>query len=159
MRMTRIWMTGCMALVLLAAGRWPVRDESDTDERGHGARITLTSKYDLDETVRQVERSARKSGLPVVARTVPRSPGAEADAADATHVLVLGDQGGLTPVMQANGGMSPELPWQVMIRQHPDGYTEVSLPNPEAMTMPEELEPGTLEKVAAWPAMLKSVIT
>ncbi len=33
MRMTRIWMTGCMALVLLAAGRWPVREEVDADPR------------------------------------------------------------------------------------------------------------------------------
>jgi uncharacterized protein (DUF302 family) len=166
MRMTtRIWMTGCMALVLVAAGRWPVRDEQDSDadadQRGQRTRITMTSKYDLDETIRQVERSVRRSGLPVVARAVPRAPQGGALVHEGARVLVLGDEGGRTPVMQADGGMSTELPWQVLIRQRPDGQTEVSMPDAEAMalSLPEEIGRETLDKVTALSGVLKSAIT
>jgi len=155
-----------MALVLLAAGRWPVREEMDADPRER-TRITLTSKYDLDETLRQVERSARRSGLPVVARAAPKSQagahaqaaGAPADAAEVAHVLVLGDADGRTPVLQAEGSPSPELPWQVVVRQHLDGHTEVSIPNPRKMAVPDEVQPELLERVTALPAVLKSAIT
>lgn len=164
MRMsTRIWMTGCMALVLVAAGRWPVRDTDDQDDaeqRGQRTRQTLTSKYDLDETVRHVERTLRRAGLPVVARAIPRAPGGEVIAPDAARVLVLGDEAGRTPIMQAAGAASPELPWQVLIHQRPDGQTEVSLPAPGAMaSLPDEIAPATLEKVSALTDTLKSAIT
>lgn len=159
MRMTRIWMTGCMALVLLAAGRWPVREEQDDAERSQRTRITMTSKYDLDETVRQVERSVRRSGLPVLARAAPQPPAGDAGPAQATHVLVLGDHDGRTPVVQADGSASPVLPWQVLIRRHADGRTEVSMPDPETMALPDEVEPATRERVTALPGVLKSLIT
>ena len=164
MRMSkRIWMTGCMALVLVAAGRWPVRDnddQDDADQRSQRTRITLTSKYDLDETVRQVERSVRRAGLPVVARAVPRAPEGQALTADAARVIVLGDEAGLTPIMQADGAPAPELPWQVLIHQRPDGQTEVSLPAPEALAaMPDDVASATLEKVSALTDRLKSAIT
>lgn len=163
MRMTkRIWMTGCMALVLLAAGR-PASardDQDDTEQRSQRTRITLTSKYDLDETVRQVERSARRNGLPVVARAEPASADATATGSDSVRVLVLGDQDGRTPIMQADTGMHPELPWHVLIRQRADGQTEVSLPAPGALTaLPDGVAQATLEKVSSLPDVLKSVIT
>lgn len=159
MRMTRIWMTGCMALVLLAAGRTPVRAEQDADQRGQRTRITLTSKYDLDETVRQVERSARSSGLPVVARAVPRTGQGEGAAQATARVLVLGDDAGRTPVVQAEGDMAPELPWHVLIRQRPDGQTEVSMADPSAMAVPDEVHRALVQKVNALPDVLKSAIT
>lgn len=164
MRMSkRIWMTGCMALVLVAAGRWPVRDsddQEDADQRGQRTRITLTSKYDLAETLRHVERSVRSAGLPVVARAVPKVPGADPVASDAARVLVLGDDAGRTPIMQADGAPAPELPWQVLIHQRPDGQTEVLLPAPEALaSLSDEVTPGTREKVFALTDTLKSVIT
>lgn len=161
MRMRRIWMTGCMALVLVAAGRLPVREEQDpdADQRSQRTRITMTSKYGLAETVRQVERSVRRSGLPVVAKAVPKVPEGDGSAQNSAQILVLGDEAGRTPIAQADAGTPPELAWQVLIRQRPDGQTEVSLPHPEAMALPDEVEQATVEKVTALPDVLKSVIT
>ena len=148
-----------MALVLLAAGRSPVREEQTPDERSQRTRITLTSKYDLDETVRQVERSVRRSGLPVLAKAVPRMPEGDAARAQAAHVLVLGDDAGRTPIVQADAHTAPELPWQVLIRQRPDGRTEVSLPLMGTVPLPDEVPPETLARVTALPQVLRSVIT
>jgi uncharacterized protein (DUF302 family) len=160
MRMTRrIWMTGCMALVLVAAGRWPVREDQEDDQLDQRTRITLTSKYGLDETVRQIERSARRSGLPVLARTVSRAPDGAALPGEDARVLILGDADGRTPVMQTDGVMSPELPLQLLIRQRADGQTVVSLSDPALMAFPDEIEAATREKVSALPEVLKSVIT
>ena len=162
MRMTRrIWMTGCMALVLLAAGRGLSRQEDDGVERSQRPRITMTSKFDLDETVRQIERTARKSGVAVLARAVPPPAEGEGMAAGETRVLVLGDDDGRTPVTQADGGQQLDLPWKVVIRLRADGQTEVSLPHPEALEIPPEdtIAEATLARVSALPRVLQGTIT
>lgn len=158
MRMKRIWMTGCMALVLLAAGRAPAREEQDGagESRSQRTRITLTSRFDVDETVRQVERFARRAGLPVLAKAVPKTAHGEEQGA---RVLVLGDEDGRTPVVQAAADHGLELPWQVVVRQGPDGRTEVSLPAAGSGPLPDEVPMDILQKVTALPAALQSAIT
>ncbi len=159
MHMTRYWMTGCMALILLVAGRWPQRDEQEDDRQRQGGWITLTSKYGMDETVRQIERSARLTGLPVVARTAPQPPNAPSGDTSRARVLVLGDEGGQTPMMQADSDTQPNLPWTVLIRQRANGQTEVSLSDPDAMDLPEGASASLLERVTALPQAVKDAIT
>jgi uncharacterized protein (DUF302 family) len=161
MRMTRYWMTGCMALILLAAGRWPARDETEETQLRQGARITLTSKYGLDETIRQIERSARLNGLPVVARASPTPPVGSAAQAGQARVLVLGDEGGQTPMLQADDRpvASADLPWTVLIHQRADGRTEVSLSDPDAMALPDGVSSELLERVTAMPQLVRAAIT
>jgi len=159
MHMSRIWMTGCMALVLMVAGRWPVREELEGTQLKQRAWIALTSKYGINETVRQIERSARKSGLPVLARATPQSPIGSDQTEGESRVLVLGDEGGQTPVLQAASHLAPELPWKVLVRERPDGQTDVWMTDPDAMAIPEGVTRETLERVTALPQMLKEAIT
>lgn len=159
MHMTRYWMTGCMALILLVAGRWPQRDELEDEHLGQRTRIALTSKYDVDETVRQIERSVRRNGLPVVLRTTVQSPGGTAPTQGEAKVLVLGDESGHTPVLQVQDQAHPELPWTVVIRPRADGQAEVLLTDPGGLAPPEGVSEQTLQKVADLPDMLKAVLT
>jgi uncharacterized protein (DUF302 family) len=184
MRMTRYWMTGCMALILLVAGRWPAREDMEESNVRQRAWITLTSKYGLEETIRQIERSARLNGLPVVARLSPQAPELPQSATSAqvpqtssgpyrqvaqreapsgpdraVRVLVLGDAGGQTPMMETNGPASAELPLKVLIRQRADGRTEVSLSDPGAMALPEGVSTEMLDRVTALPQMVRAAIT
>lgn len=159
MRMTRYWMTGCMALVLLVAGRWPVREELEETHLRQRSWITLTSKYDMDETVRQIEQSARDSGLPVLARTVADSPQGQVGRLQPAQVLVLGDEGGQTPVLQAASDATPELPWRVLVRPRPDGRADVLLTDPRGVALPDGVARDTQDKVAALPQMLRAAIT
>lgn len=158
MRMTRHWMTGCMALILLVAGRWPQRDEIEDEHLRQRARITLTSKYDVDETARQIERSARMSGLPVLVRTAMQAS-SEALADDHTQVLVLGSEDGRTPVVQADGQAAPHLPWRVTIRRLADGRAEVSLPDASRLPVPEDVDAQTLSRLHELPRLVERRIT
>ena len=158
MRMTRYWMTGCMALILLVAGRWPQRDEAEEDRQGYGSRITMTSRYGADETARQIERLVRRSGLPVLLKTAVVPPDGAAEQGDA-RVLVLGDEGGHTPVLQAEGRPLPQLPLTVLIRSLPDGQTEVSLTDPSGVAPPEGVSAQTLRTVTALPELVRAAIT
>lgn len=158
MRITRYWMTGCMALILLGAGRWPLRDEQEEEREGQQARITMTSKYDVDETVRQISRSVRRNGLPVVLNASVKAPDG-ADQDQEARVLVLGDEGGQTPVLQAEGQATPELPWKVVVRPLPDGQAEVLLNDPRDLAPPEGVSPQTASKVASLIKLVKNAIT
>lgn len=159
MHMTRYWMTGCMALILLVAGRWPQRDDLEDDHLRQRTRIALTSKYDVDETVRQIERSVRRNGLPVVLRTTVKPPHGTDGPQEEARVLVLGDEDGHTPVLQTQDQARPELPWTVLIRQRADGQAEVLLTDPGGLAPPEGVSEQTLQKVADLPDMLKAVLT
>ncbi|MGC4060937.1 MAG: hypothetical protein QM749_08840 [Aquabacterium sp.] len=154
MRMTRYWMTGSMALILLVAGRMPTRTDLEDEQReGQGARITMISKYQVDETMRYIERTARKSGLPVLLRTAVQQAPAEGEQAEASaeqapaQVLVLGDTDGRTPVWQGAEHETPYLPWHVTVRQRADGRAEVVLPDASQMPPPEEIDAGTLSRL------------
>jgi len=159
MHMTRLWMTGCMALVLLAAGRWLPREAAEETASGERSRPSLSTRYGLNETVSRIEKLAKQRGLVVLAKA-PARAGVEMAAAphaarhealsDARHaapssdaagqqaladarVLVLGDADGRTAAWQVEGQTVPVLPWQVVVRQRPDGGTDVWLPSAEAL--------------------------
>lgn len=159
MHMTRYWMTGCMALILLVAGRWPQRDDLEDEHLRQRTRVTLTSKYDVDETARQIERSVRRNGLPVVLNTAVKPPDGVAPELGEARVLVLGDESGHTPVLQMQGQARPELPRTVVIRPRADGQAEVLLTDPGGLAPPDGVSEQTLQKVADLPGMLKAVLS
>jgi uncharacterized protein (DUF302 family) len=161
MGVKRYWMTGCMALILVAAGRWPQDDQDDATGRAQRSWVTLTSKYDVDETVRKIERVVRGNGLPVLARAdAVRPAGPMAAGGEApVHVLVLGDDAGHTPIVQAEADAPPELPWRVLVRKRDDGLTEVGFERVNADTLPEELTAETVARVNALPKVLAAAVT
>ena len=160
MHMNRIWMTGCMALVLLLAGRAPVRAAQEDDRPDSRSRITLSSRYGLDETTRRVEQLARSLGWSIVARTRPSPAAGEALAPVADRVLVWGDESGRTPAFQPEGAPLPSLPWQIWLKARADGGTEVSLIDPAALPVPQEGAPASQwrERVRRWPLVLKEAL-
>ena len=161
MRMTRYWMTGSMALILLVAGRWPQRNELDGEREGQGGRVTVISKYEVGETLRHIERNARKSGLPVLLRTAVSGPvpSEEAPHAADAQVLVLGDEDGRTPVWQSAEHDPPYLPWRVMIRSLADGRAEVTLPDASQMPESDQLDERTLSRLNDLSKVIERSIT
>lgn len=159
MRMTRHWMTGCMALILLVAGRVPQRDDLEDEHLRQRTRITLTSKYDVAETARQIERSARLSGLPVILRTAMQTQGDASSHEAHAQVLVLGSEDGRTPMLQAEGKAVPQLPWQVTIRRLADGRSEVSLPDARGLPVPHGVDEQTLNRLNDLPRLIERRIT
>ncbi len=165
MRMTRLWMTGCMALVLLAAGRWMPREDAGEDGRGR-ERVALSSRHGLNEAMNRIERLARQRGLVVMARASAQAEGASM-AGGAQHparVLVLGDGHGRTPALQHEGQAVPELPWQVVVRERADGGTDIWLPSPQAWSqaLPEGDGPAasadTLRRLQALPGDVEAAL-
>lgn len=157
MRMRRYWMTGCMALMLLAAQRWPGSNErEEADGKGHGW-ITLTSKRSVDETVRHIQRAARASQMAVVAQSAPAGP-ADAAQPPAARVLVLGDAGGQTPAMQSEQQTLPDLPLTVLVHQRADGRTEVRFPDPRALRREPGAPPDWLTRLAALPKVIRAAL-
>jgi len=148
----RLWMTGCMALVLMLAGRM-ARAETEDVKRGPKSRLQISSKYDLDETTRRVEAMARELGWRVMART---SLG-EDDQGE--RVLVWSDAAGRTPAVQVAGAALPMLPWQVTLRPLPEGGTAVSLIDPSAVPLPPEAAPTWRSRLAQWPQALRQALS
>ncbi|RZL09998.1 MAG: hypothetical protein EOP40_07970 [Rubrivivax sp.] len=152
-----------MALVMLAAGRWPAelgdREESDLGRRGW---VTITSKYSLDQTARQLQRAARAQGLPVVADV---ASGASAAASakgghrdGAGRVLVLGRADGHTPVMQASDVSPPDLPLRLLLRAQPDGSTRVMFSDPSLLAGQASLPDDVMNDIAALPKVVSAAL-
>ncbi|MBC7701253.1 hypothetical protein, partial [Aquabacterium sp.] len=126
MRLKRYWMTGCMALVLMAAGRLPeLRDSEDVADSKVGW-VTLTSKHNLDDTVTKLMQAARSRGMLVLAKVSPQRPGGQDMSNAPALVLVLGDTDGHTPVFQDTSNANPHLPMKVLVETQRDGSTTVS---------------------------------
>lgn len=165
MRLSRFWMSGCMALVLLAAGRWPAevgggdRDEADLGRRGW---VTITSKYSLDQTARQLQRAARAQGLPVVAdvaasaQTARSVKGGHQDGGG--RVLVLGRADGHTPVMQASDASPLDLPLRLLLRAQPDGSTRVMFSDPRLLAGRAALPDDVMSDIASLPRVVSAAL-
>ncbi|MDI1259737.1 hypothetical protein [Aquabacterium sp.] len=126
MRLKRYWMTGCMALVLMAAGRLPeLRDSEDASDSKIGW-VTLTSKHSLDDTVSKLMQAARSRGMSVMAKVSPQRPGGQDMSQAPALVLVLGDTDGHTPVVQDTANAEPHLPMKLLVETQRDGSTTVS---------------------------------
>lgn len=111
----RCWLTGCMAVVLLAA--------HDLQRRLQPAG-SQASRYDLDETLRRLESQARLNGLSIFARL---GLDQRADGAS-TRLLVLGPSPDATPVIQTSPNAPINLPLTVCVEQQRQGGVLVHLP-------------------------------
>lgn len=162
MRMSRYWITGCMALVLLAAGQTPGRAESESARRGW---ITRTSRYSVDETIAKLEQAAQEHGLTVFAKVDSRQPierGASSvpsvAAAPSSQVLVLSPDDAGTPVMQSASPARLELPMQIRVERGPDGRTVVAVNDSAYLAEQGGAPPDMLSGVAALPGLIESAL-
>ncbi|RZI81921.1 MAG: hypothetical protein EOP38_17635, partial [Rubrivivax sp.] len=126
MRLRRYWMTGCMALVLMAAGRLPELREREDAPLAQRGWVTLTSRHSLDDTVDKLMQAAKSRGLSVMAKVSPQRPSGTDSAGAPATVLVLGDLQGHTPVVQDTANAAPHLPMKVLVETQRDGSTTVS---------------------------------
>lgn len=117
-RRLRIWMTGCLAVVLAAVSGELVRPAAE--------RVVTTrqSRYDADETLRKIERAARGHGYTIFARVSAPETG----SALRSLALVLGVDEGVTPVVVDEAGASIDAPLSLTIVALDNGRTEVRLP-------------------------------
>lgn len=161
MRMSRYWISGCMALVLLAAGQTPGRAESDSARRGW---ITRTSRFSVDETMAKLERAAQERGIAVFAKVDNRTPaalGGEAATGDhqpASQVLVLSADDAGTPVMQSESRARIELPLQIRVERGPDGRTVVAVNDSAYLAEQGGAPSDVLSNVAALPGLIDSAL-
>lgn len=156
MRMSRYWTSGCLALVLAAAGRWPMaaeRDDVETDRRGW---VTMTSALPLDQAARRLQNAAQAQGLPVLADVAPIGPVPELQ--EPKRVLVLGHEDGHTPVMQNGDSGAVDLPLRVLLQQLPDGRTQVMFTDP-AVTAARTARPADAWRdLAALPGVVSAAL-
>ena len=131
-RRLRIWMTGCLAVVLAAVGGELVRPAAER------MATVRQSRYDADETLRKIERAAHGHGYTIFARV--SAP--EAETATRSYALVLGVDEGVTPVVVDEAGNK--------IAQQDDAIPRGSTPVRRALPLPKNLAPGkySLELVA-----------
>ncbi len=140
----RSWLTGCMAVVMLAAGA--VRIETYEQRR-------RSSHLDAARTVDRLKSAAGAHGLSVVA-VIPM-PGQQAD------LVVLGPHPGETAVVQHDHVRDEthdlSLPLALHVHTTDDGHAEVSfhdLGMAGAQALPGELRDG----LAALPALVGSAL-
>ncbi len=162
MRMSRYWISGCMALVLLAAGQASGRAESDSARRGW---ITRTSRFSVDETMAKLERAALERGISVFAKVdnnrAPAALGGEAVAGEhrpASQVLVLSTDDAGTPVMQSESQARIELPLQIRVERGADGRTVVAVNDSSYLAEQGGAPSDVLSNVAALPGLIDSAL-
>ncbi|HIV71285.1 MAG TPA: DUF302 domain-containing protein [Candidatus Aquabacterium excrementipullorum] len=165
MRMSRYWMSGCMALVLMAAGQSASvareADAGDADLERQGW-VSLTSRLPLDQTVKQLQRAARAKGMPVVADVAAAASAKQADGSSDTRVLVLGRQDGHTPIFQAADSNQMDLPWRVVLQSLPDGSTRVLFNDPAHIAARiDHADPadGALASLGALPEVVSAALS
>lgn len=136
----RCWLTGCMAVVMLAAG------DARAEDFGQDRRQT---RYSTSETMARVVASAQARGLSVVAR-IPM-PG--------QHVewLVLGPTPDETAVIQHAGDAGIELPLTLQISETEDGGAEVRF-HDASMPGAHSLSDDLRERMDALPELLDDAL-
>lgn len=153
---SRFWMTGCTALVLLAAGPKPLRAAEDEASGRRHAQITLASRYPVDETLERIARQARSQGLAIVARL--DDAGRAGAAPGGRRVLVLGDDDQRTPVLQTSPDNQLALPLQVVMAPRADGGTDVAVGD-AAYWSRQPVVPGeVVDRVAALPELVQTAL-
>lgn len=152
MRLSRYWMTGCMALVLMGTSPMMRAKENERQQRGW---ISVVSKYSPQDTIQHLEREARAQGMSVFAKwplaesAQAADTRAQADDAAQTQVLVLGSEPDLTPVVQVEAGADIQLPLELIVLPRADGTTEVLLKDVAALTRGDEVPPEWAHSVAS----------
>ncbi len=157
MRLSRYWMTGCMALVLLAAGRWPMQGERDDTELERRGWVTVSSPLSADEAVRKLKQAASRFGMPVMAQMRPSSAVGHRGEFD-PQVLVLGSSDGHTPIVQAEASSPMDVPLKVLVRSMPDGSSQVMYSSARVWSSQADVPPELLQDMAALPKVVQSAL-
>jgi uncharacterized protein (DUF302 family) len=159
MRMSRYWISGCMAVILAAAGRMP--DPDDTT-RSSSKWVSLKTHLSVKQAAAQIEALAREGQTPVLVRTSAAGRALKTSAGTDTTVLVLGDAAGQTPVVQTQGDQLPDLPLGIVISRTHDGLTQVRYAEPdwarEGAPKQTDVPPAWQARVKALPGLIKSAL-
>lgn len=155
----RIWMTGCMAVVLTSVG---VASAFDGDDR---ERVVHASRYSVDETVLRLAAAAQEHGLAVFARLphrpepflVPPIQDAVSHATGA-QVLVFASSLGGTPIVMAAPDGQAEAPMSLLVRPADDGGTEVLLDRVRVDSAWPDFPRETLRELAELPDVVASAL-
>lgn len=146
----RLWMTGCVAVVMAAMGSNLARAKPEQTMDRHG-RHALVSPYDVEETVSKIEAAAASHGLVVFVKRAAHGGQTQA-------TLVLGLSGGVTPVMMGGHGSEIELPLQIDVVRAADGRTEVRFHEPWAWSEDVEAAPDALKAIGPLPDLLQTAL-
>lgn len=117
----RMWLTGCLAVVMAAVSSELARAQLDRPSSGR------LSRYSPDETLRKLESAARGSGYSVLAKV-----DAPARTAATGTALVLGLPEGLTPVVVDEQRHRLDAPLALVVLPRPDGRAEVRMGTADA---------------------------
>jgi hypothetical protein len=125
----RIWMTGCVAVVMaaLSTGRVVAAAEVAGQKR--------LSRFGLAETVHRLESGAASRGLSVFAsveQTASRDVGLGA-------VIVFESSRGGTPVLMDSDRTAPHLPLTLRVERDASGSTQVMLPGARREGLPTDV--------------------
>ena len=146
-RPARLWMTGSLALVMLALA--PARVAA-AEERSRSAKVSRLSPYSVDETVLRIEAAAQRDGLSVLVRLEGARP-----------VIVLASAVGGTPVVLMARGARPDMPLAVQVRASASGGSEVLIDDATSATHADwtDLPAGVADDVARLPGLLERALS
>jgi uncharacterized protein (DUF302 family) len=157
MRLSRYWMTGCMALVLMAAGRGTLQGGRDGPDQERRGRVTVTSHLPVDETIRQLQQAALRLGWPVMAQVTPADQSGRGGP-ESSQVLVLGHFDGHTPILQAQTSSSLDLPLKLLVSALPDGSSQITYSTAQAWGPQAEVPSDLLRDMAALPQVVQTAL-
>jgi uncharacterized protein (DUF302 family) len=138
-----------MAVVMLSV--------SESRAQGPHA-VTRTSRFSVKETMQRIEDTAAARGMSVFARIVPAGSGVRPATPREERLLVLGHAKGVTPVMQAAGDVSIDLPLKLRLRESGEGTTEVTFHDSSWMVEQDGLPGDMKDNVTALPGLLDDAL-
>lgn len=159
--MSRYWMTGCMAIVLLAANQWMNGQDDDDAPAQRRGLIAIGSRYPMEQTVNRLAEAARSRGFALIAQVKrPAHADTRDHADDDAQVLVFGTLDGHTPVLQAANQEHLDLPLKMIVQSHADGTSTVLFVDPDQLAARGDLQDaGELAgELAALPAVVGAAL-
>ena len=140
-RPARLWMTGSLAVVMLAFA--PARVAA-AEDRSRPSKVMRSSPYGVEETVHRIEAAAQRDGLTVLVRLEGARP-----------VIVLASAVGGTPVVLDEHADRPGIPLAVQVRATAAG-SEVLIDDSAEHADSDwtQLPEGAADDVARLPGLL-----
>ena len=130
----RIWMTGCVAVVMAALGAGRASATFDVES------VKRLSRFGLTETVQRLEASAPSRGFSVFASVQH----AATHDAGVSAVIVFESSRGGTPVWMESDMAAPHLPLTLRVVLDASGSTQVLI----AGALPDDLPADVMQDLA-----------
>lgn len=157
MRIARYWMTGCMALVVLAANQWSTRQEDNEARAQRRGLLSIDSPFPPDQTADKLIQEAHSRGISVIAQ-VDGPSGYSDSGRGSSRVLVFGTRDGNTPVLQGDGTGELNLPMKLIVERDASGQTTVLFEDPDTLSASRAVPGDVLDKVAALPGLIDAAL-